>query len=97
MATAAADLQYPLKRVQVRLNEETCVWKKLQNRPLNRGHFQRRTMRPKFLHLLIPREALTSLMVTSALAIKEKITIKKSKWRAVVPIVKEIVSDDYGW
>ena len=30
----------------------------------------------QFLHLLIPRETLTSLIVTSALAIKENVTIK---------------------
>ena len=31
------------------------------------------------LHLLIPRKTLTSLMVTSALAIKNFFTVKKSK------------------
>ena len=43
------------------------------------------------MHLLVPRETLTSLMVKSALAIKEKITIKSQNGVAVVPIVKEIV------
>ena len=33
----------------------------------------------QFLHLLILRETLTSSMVTSALAIKENFTVKKSK------------------
>ena len=43
------------------------------------------------MHLHIPRETLTSLMVTSALAIKKKIMIKSQNGVAVVPIVKEII------
>ena len=42
------------------------------------------------LHLLIPRKTLTSLMVTSALAIKEKFTIKSQNRVAMVQTSWEI-------
>ena len=42
------------------------------------------------LHLLIPRKTLTSLMVTSALAIKENFTIKSQNRVAVVQTSWEI-------
>ena len=44
----------------------------------------------QFLHLLIARETLTSLMVKSALAIKEKFTIKSQNRVAMVQISWEI-------
>ena len=44
----------------------------------------------QFLHLLIPRETLTSLTVKSALAVKEKFTIKSQNRVAMVPISWEI-------
>ena len=42
------------------------------------------------LHLLIPRKTLTSLMVTSALAIKENFTIKSQNRVAMVQTSWEI-------
>ena len=42
------------------------------------------------LHLLIPRKTLASLMVTSALAIKENFTIKSQNRVAMVQISWEI-------
>ena len=38
--------------------------------------FRRNFYESQFLHLLLPKEKLTSITVTSALAIKENITIK---------------------
>ena len=52
--------------------------------------FRRRFYESQFLHLLIPRETLTSLMVTSALAIKENCTIKSQNRVTMVQISKEI-------
>ena len=48
------------------------------------------------MHLLVPRETLTSLMVKSALAIKEKFTIKSQNRVAMVQISWEITSDAMG-
>ena len=42
------------------------------------------------LHLLIPRKTLTSLMVTSALAIEKNYTIKSQNRVAMVQTSKEI-------
>ena len=42
------------------------------------------------MHLLIPREMLTPLTVTSALAIKEIITIKSQNGAAMAQTPKEI-------
>ena len=47
---------------------------------------------PKFLHLFISRETQKSLMMTPALAIKEKIPIKS----AVVQTSKIILGDTMG-
>ena len=47
-------------------------------------------------HLLIPRETLTPLTVTFALAIKEKTTIKSQNTVAVVQTFKEITGDIMG-
>ena len=52
--------------------------------------FQEKILWSQFLHLLIPRETLTSLMVTSALAIKENFTIKSQTRVAIVQISWEI-------
>ena len=42
------------------------------------------------MHLLIPRETVTLLMVISALAIKENITIESQNRAAMVQTAKEI-------
>ena len=52
--------------------------------------FRRRFYESQFLHLLIPRETLTSLMVTSALAIKENFETKSQNRVAMVQISREI-------
>ena len=57
--------------------KNSVLWKKLAEQAFRSlDILRRRLYESQFLHLLIPRETLTSLMVTSALAIKEKITIK---------------------
>ena len=48
------------------------------------------------MHLLIPRETLTLLMVTSALAIKEKITIKNQNGVPMVQTCKVILGNTMG-
>ena len=58
--------------------------------------FRRRCYELKFLHLLIPRETLMSLMVTSALAIKENFTIKCQNRVAMVQTSWEITRWYYG-
>ena len=72
----------------------SVLWEKLQNRPSERDLF-RRFYESQFLHLLIHRET-TSLMVTSALAIKENITIKSQNRVAMVQTSKEITRRHYG-
>ena len=52
----------------------SVLWKKLEEQAFRKLDIFR-FYESQFLHLLIPRETLTSLMVTSALAIKENITI----------------------
>ena len=52
--------------------------------------FQEKILWSQFLHLLIPRETLMSLMVKSALAVKEKFTIKSQNRVAMVQISWEI-------
>ena len=52
--------------------------------------FQEKFYESQFLHLLIPRETLTSLTVKSALAIKEKFTIKSPNRAATVQTSWEI-------
>ena len=53
----------------------------------------RRFYEPKFLHLLIPREVLTSLMAAFALTIKEKTTIKSQNGVTMLQTSKAILSD----
>ena len=48
------------------------------------------------MHLLVPRETLTSLTVKSVLAIKERSTIKSQNRVAMVQISWEITSDAMG-
>ena len=48
------------------------------------------------MHLLIPREMLTLLMVTSALAIKENFTIESQNRIAMVQISRKITREYYG-
>ena len=48
------------------------------------------------MHLLIPREPLMSLMVTSALAIKKNFTIKSQNKVAMIQISWEITGDTMG-
>ena len=49
------------------------LWKKLAQQAFRQlDLFRKRFYEFQFLHLLIPKKTLTSLMVTSALAIKKK-------------------------
>ena len=58
----------------------SVLWGKLAEQAFRElDLFRRRSYEFQFLHLLIPRKTLTSLMVTSALAIKENFTVKESK------------------
>ena len=50
----------------------SVLWEKLAEQTFRWLDLFRRFYESQFLHLLIPRETLTSLMVPSALAIKEK-------------------------
>ena len=71
-------------------DEALCaLGKNWQNRPSDRS-FQERLYESQFLHLLIPRETLTSLTVKSALAIKEKFTIESPNRVATVQTSLEI-------
>ena len=71
-------------------DEALCaLGKNWQNRPSDRS-FQERLYESQFLHLLIPRETLTPLMVTSALAIKENFTVKSQNRVAMVQTSWEI-------
>ena len=56
-------------------NEALCALKKAAEQASRERDLFWRFYESQFLHLLIPRETLTSLMVTSALAIKENFTI----------------------
>ena len=71
-------------------NEVLCALGKTGRTGLQIDLFRRRFYESQFLHLLIPRETLTSLMVKSALAIKEKFTIKSQNRVAMVQISWEI-------
>ena len=54
----------------------SVLWEKLVEQAFRYLDLLRRFCESQFLHLLIPRETLTSLMVTSALASMENFTIK---------------------
>ena len=71
-------------------NEALCALGKTGRTGLQIDLFRRRFYESQFLHLLIPRETLTSLTVKSVLAIKEKFTIKSQNRIAVVQIFWEI-------
>ena len=67
------------------------LWEKLAEQGFRKlDLFRRRFYESQFLHLLILRKTLMSLMVNSALAIKEKFTIKSQNTVAVVQISWEI-------
>ena len=59
------------------------LWEKLAEQAFRElDTFRRRFYESQFLHLLMPREILTSLLtMTSTSAIKENITIKSKKKR----------------
>ena len=58
----------------------SVLWEKLAEQSFRQlDPFRKRFYEFQCLYLLVPRETLTSLMVTSALAIKENFTVKKSK------------------
>ena len=71
-------------------NEALCALGKTGRTGLQIDLFRRRFYESQFLHLLIPRETLTSLTVKSALAIKEKFTIKSQNIVAMVQTSWEI-------
>ena len=71
-------------------NEALCALGKTGGTGLQIDLFRRRFYEFQFLHLLIPRKTLASLMVTSALAIKENFTIKSQNRVAMVQTSKEI-------
>ena len=67
------------------------LWEKLAEQGFRKlDLFRRRFYESQFLHLLVPRETLTSLTVKSVLAIKEKFTIKSQNRVAMVQISWEI-------
>ena len=69
----------------------SMLWEKLAKQAFRWLYFfRRRFYESQFLHLLIPRETLTSLTVKSALAIKKKFTIKSQNRVAMVQISWEI-------
>ena len=56
---------------------QSVLWEKLAEQVFKTlDIFRRKISEPQILHLLLPKETLTSITVTSALAIKENITIK---------------------
>ena len=56
---------------------QSVLWAKLAQQVLKTlDNFRRKFYESQFLHFLLPKETLTSVTVTSALAIKENITIK---------------------
>ena len=64
----------------------SVLWEKLAEQAFRQlDLFQRRFYESQFLHLLTPRETLTSLMVKSALTVKEKFTIKSQNRVAMAP------------
>ena len=71
-------------------NEALCALRKTGRTGLQIDLFRKRFYESQFLHLLIPRETLTPLTVKSALAIKEKFTIKSQNRVAMVQISWEI-------
>ena len=71
-------------------NEELGTLGKTGRRGLQIVISRRRLYESQFWHLLRPREILTSLMVTSALAIKKNITIKSKNGVTVTQTSKEI-------
>ena len=67
------------------------LWEKLAEQGFRKlDLFRRRFYDSQFLHLLIPRETLTSLMETSALVNQENFTIKSQNRVAMVQISWEI-------
>ena len=75
----------------------SVLWEKLAEQAFRYLNlFRTKFYKPQFLHLLIPRETLTSLTVKSALAIKEKFTIKSQNRVAMVQVSWEITRWYYG-
>ena len=88
MAATAVDFQGPWKELRVKTRNKTlCALKKSGRTGLQIVRsFQEKILESQFLHLLIPKKTLTSLTVKSALAIKEKFTIKSQNRIAMVQI-----------
>ena len=97
MATATADFPRPWKEFRVKIkNEAFCALGKSGRTGLQidlfRGFYE-----SQFLHLLIPIETLTSLMVPSALAIKKNLQLKvKIEYSAMVQTSWKINRCYYG-
>ena len=71
--------------------KHSVLWEKLAEQAFRElDLFKKRFYESQFLHLLIPRETLSSLMVTSTLATKENNTIKSQNRVAMVQTSKEI-------
>jgi len=80
MVTTSTDHEYPLKGYPGGDQEWGPLCSGKTGRiGLQKDTFKRRFYGLWFLHLLIPREMLTSMTVMAALAIKGKITIKSQK------------------
>ena len=89
--------QHPWKEFRVKIrNEALCALGKTGRTGLQIDLFRRRFYESQFLHRLISRETLTSLTVKSALAIKEKFTIKSQNRVTMVQISWEITRWCYG-
>ena len=97
MATATADFQRPWKEFRMKVkNDAFCALGKTGKTDLQIDLFKR-FYESQFLHLLIPRKTLTSLMVPSALAIKNFLQLKvKIMYSAMVQTSWKINRCYYG-
>ena len=76
----------------------SVLWEKLAEQAFwQLDLFRRRFYEFQFLHLLIPSKTLTSLMVTSALAIKKNFTVKSQNRVTIVQTSREIIRWYYGY
>lgn len=95
-ATSAADVQHTLKGVWRSGTRHSVLWEKLEEQAFRKwAMFKRGFYEPKFLHILISREALKSLTVTSALAIKDSNAFERQNGVTTVQTFKVKVECDF--
>ena len=105
-STSTEIKSWPLQLLTFNAPERTSGWKsemrhsmlleKLAEQAFRQLDLFRRFYEFQFLHLLIPRKTLMSLMVTSALAIKENFTIKCQNRVTMIQTSWEITRWYYG-